>query len=279
MLKKSVVTALVTLGVGCSGAGDAPGLEVANTLSSPLVVEGPLASTDAETNWRFVGIKQDPLATCPKPVSGSFTTRQLFGPSLALATIPPALRAYCLYETPTPSSVGSAVVPAELAVLVNPAQLEAVEPDLAVIAPHASLGDIFGPELVDYLDHNAGRIEELPEGAESKAVIALLDTMPTQDLEFSAEPEPGVSPHGYGLWQIMKRLVCDHQRCVPLSRSQLAMGLNKTASGIEPNVLGGSFGTVSSTGEALFDAVYEGPESALVINLSLGWDPAYGDGP
>ncbi|MEO1481323.1 MAG: hypothetical protein AAFU77_04405 [Myxococcota bacterium] len=261
----------------CVGSAEDVSLQSRSPHRASLVVEPPLTTAVVETSWRFIGTKVLSDDECPKPASGHFEVRQLFGDSsTAPNDLPPALRRYCLYETKL-GSIKDTTAPPELTALLGPLTLEVVEPDIAAVGAHASLRDINNPRLRKEFDEHTGRVHMFPAVSQSTPTLVLADTLMTQDANGDHDMDRGNSWHGFGLWQMARQLLCNDHGCLGFGRSELAMPYRNTSSGVVVDPMGGAFGTISGLSEVVYRSVQESGER-LVLNLSLAWDPRYGQG-
>jgi hypothetical protein len=117
--------------------------------------------------------------------------------------------------------------------------------------------------------------------------LAFLDTEPTR---VGVPAQPGNAKHGYTLAHIAQRLVCSPEqpeRCAARITTRLALPiLNFDAASESGTNIDGSHGGGIGTQMDLADAIYgevndwlaalrrEDAPRHLVLNLSLGWDPA-----
>lgn len=265
------------------------------TAREPFIVSKPRLPTDATVPGQQILVSTVPLDKCPQaapPWHGRF----LFQTAEAEPSEP--LRHFCEYRfqhdaVARPDQVEQLErdlfcpggLPAESCVPPPTAKLE---PDHLVIVPLTSLPDVVAPALRDRFAYRAG------EGTWPAAIgglpprLALLDTAPTSTA-------PGMiasnSPHGDSLIHLAHVLLCDNGSennfdCLAQITSQLALPYLEYdrvqgLPAVLDEVLGGFLGTKADLAKAIHAQVdawqKEEADRNLIINLSVAWDPMFGD--
>jgi hypothetical protein len=235
---------------------------------------------DACPDWRWIGIMEGRGTACPRPRAPAWTTRPLFPtPDPRLATVPAGLRPYCLYEHP---AAGGELTLDELPGLI------AIERDCMAVLPAASsLPRAALAKLEPYFLQQAGGFAAPPPlvGAAPAVRLALLDTAPTS--EAPAENADNRSLHGYSLARMATKLACGPGGCAARITSQLGLPWvvyepsSRTLS-VRDDLRGGFVGMIGELAEATRSEVVtwqavDAPKP-LVLNLSVGWNPAFGGG-
>ena len=301
---KGALLGLALIAVGCGEATDAELDEIfMGSAESSLMTPDPLLNPKAAgVAWRWIGIKSNVRDVCP--VGGQpFVTRHLFSPSpdrtVEPSAVAPGLRRYCIYQAPTDYE-GNGRIPQELSRLLQPGQPGGRPPLLALEADRQALS-AFGSASLDgvmqevfaaeFLEH-AGRLDELPlshgRGIDGNARtrLSFLDSVPTFEPADHPTEQPSTSPHGHGLTNMAKSLVCDDvENCAADISTQLALPLlNDGGTTVAEPHYGGFFGTIGGLAQAIsleVDSWRRESNAArskrhMVMNLSLGWSPDYG---
>jgi hypothetical protein len=232
----------------------------------------PPRDPDAQRSaWRWIGLSADPnAAACPEPSpQAGWTTQALFP-----GTDNRALARFCVYETSWPQPA-----PPHVDGLVR------LERDAMAVLPSGSaLEDAVGPAMVAHFLSQAGDFEP-PSAGPASVRLAVVDTAATRDS--GGENFVGTSPHGYALLNLAKRLSCagiDESACAAQVSARLALGWEcfdreRRDAACHNLAEGGLFGLISEMASAIHAEVQRwravGP-GRLVINLSIGWGPAWG---
>jgi hypothetical protein len=284
MLKTTVILAAGTMAAALlTGAAQAQ-------------VDPPLDPADAQTAFRYIGVAPAPpfppgctFTTPFCPFAPTWTGSDLLGP----APIPPGLQGLCVYE-----STGGLV--SELDNLVALGCLTSVEPDLMAVTPFSVGGGTESPRtgaagevqqpaapqpfealvwepLRDNFLAQAGALPPAAAPVEPLVRLTLLDTQPTAVLD-----QPGNALHGFTLAEMAEDLICTGEnRCGVDIRTRLALPYIDFCPGCtDPN--GGYFGTIGELAAAIraevsdWEQANEISERRLVLNLSIGWDPQFG---
>jgi hypothetical protein len=295
---------LALVAAGCGEATEAELDEVfMGSAESSLTTPDPLLNPKAAgVAWRWIGIKSNVQDVCP--VGGQpFVTRHLFSPNPVRTVEPnvvaPGLRRYCIYKAPTDYE-GNGRIPQELSRLLQPGQpggeppLIALEPDRQALSAFgaASLDGVMQEVFAEEFKEHAGRLEMLPlsnpqfiqEPARTR--LSFLDSVPSFEPTANPTEQPSTSPHGHGLTNMAKSLVCDEvDNCAADISTQLALPLlNDGGTTVEEPLYGGFFGTIGGLAQAISLEVDTWRRQAyaaqtndhMVMNLSLGWSPDYG---
>lgn len=225
-----------------------------------------LEPSDAETPWRWIGLKSD-LESHDCPDAPGWTAGPLFAQEDE-SPIPLGLRGFCLYE-------GTDADASPLKGLVGRGDLAAVAPDHMAVGTSANeLKAAMWQELRDHFLARAGDVD-LPVGPGPPPRLAFADTGPTN----AVDPENGwtdSSPHGYTLANLAKELLCDSAgACLAEVTSRLALPHTDLSPDRHP-LLGGYIGTLGEAAVAIRGEVHAWETAAgggpLIVNLSLGWD-------
>lgn len=240
------------------------------------------ADDEACPSDRWVGEASTAL-TCPDPATssnGTWTKAKLFSPINGYP-VPTALRKYCLYQWV--SATGSAPEPNKLPRDVHDTYQKWLARDCRVVAPQGSpLADDNWQELEDTFFRLANRMTSFPIAAPLSPVrVDVVDTSTTNGQ--SGAEGSGRSLHGRSVGLVIEKLTCPGATsCAAEISHSLAMPLYKDAATqkiLRDTTGGGYFGTFSDLSTAIFGAVARwqmlSPSEHLVMNLSLGWDPAY----
>lgn len=242
----------------------------------PPVPGRPEEPEQACPKWRWIGIKADPCAPCPKPQERGWTVRPLFSePDRGQKSPPLGLRSFCLYEH---RGSGGTLTTAGLPGLL------AVDQDCMVVLPAAppTIAREALQPLEDRFLRHARNALPAPAGP-ARVRLALLDTAP--DSEDPGSNPDNNSPHGYSLATMAKKLACAGADCAARVTSRLALPrvrydpLSGAAS--QPDTVRGGFvGTQGDLAQAIRTEVVAwqapGQPSFLVLNLSLGWNSRFG---
>jgi hypothetical protein len=160
-----------------------------------------------------------------------------------------------------------------------------LEPDCEVVTPTAgSALDLSWRELQLAFDHQTERVDPLPAGSAPKTPVRveIIDSAVTRRAP-DGEPSDGRLEHGRAMGLIVRRLACPSggASCRAEVASTLALPLVQTTTGVVRDPLrGGTHGSLTDLASAIDDAVTAwrttAPAHRLVLNLSVGWEPAYG---
>lgn len=245
-------------------------------------------TSKACANWRWIGIKKDPAALCPK-VTG-WSERPLFGRKdpgprcldpkgqVRYRKVIEDLNRFCVYEIADPrSDWGKLPSPSLSKGLVR------ADRDCAALSPSAlDLEAMTWRPLFNHFMAQAGRMAPPPGATEKPGVrLAFLDTEPTGH-GVPSDDKPRRSRHGYTLAHIARHLVCtDLKNCAAQITTQLALPMvrfdpDNPARTETDETRGGFMGTWVDLVDAIDREIYEwrlnDPERHLILNLSLGWD-------
>jgi hypothetical protein len=235
-------------------------------ISAPIEIDG--GCTDA----RWVVLRRSETPACPGIAGGAggvWESSQLFPASPQL---PPGLAPFCLYEWKSTLNT-----PPNVAAL-NGLDAGSIrrDRDCAVVAGSGSLAVNEGwTELRQDFFEQTGRTAA--GGNPAGVRIAVVDSAP-RSVNLSLDR----SGHGYAVAQMIEELACvgvGGGGCAHVVSSHLA--LPRLALNRVDLVHGGYFGFQSELAVALYQSVYDwrlapGPDSRLVVNVSLGWEAMYG---
>ena len=265
-----------------------------------ILVDAPLDVESACPGWRFIGIKNDPGAACPRPAEGDWTVRSLFTSAERGSR---RLARYCLYERER-SGKDDAIL--DLVEPRDPARLERVDRDCAALSTSSDdLPAMVHPDLRKQFIRQAGRSEAadellapvMMEAAQAPYIrLAFLDTQPARVVSKRLPPPTcgegdlgprGLSEHGHSLAALAHELVCDGGTdamgegvCAARITTQLALPLvafdrDSAAGTIRNDHQGGYFGTLCDLAVAIdreLQCWEKSGERRLVLNLSLAFD-------
>lgn len=280
-------------------------------------VAEPVDAREACPPWRRVALKTNPDSECPDPGSASeagesWRVRHLFAaegtdadPASAryAAALPPALRAFCLYEYPKNDSEALSLLNARLDGLVGteraPKAFRRVDFGCVAVGP-AGEGLASEPRndpppspwqgLESYFQRQVGDVDPVTvlgaenrgEGPPPRVRLTFLDTQPNGTSSNPSQvPVEVASQHGLALSRIAREIACDEPEetsCAAKIDFQLALPiLNFDRYDPEATKLafdtGGFSGSVDLLATAVWDAVRgHDPRQRLVLNLSVAWD-------
>lgn len=239
-------------------------------------VDPPFDPADAETLWRWIGIRDGSLGSCPPPPS--VPSPWQVAPLFAKTGRAGWLDLFCVY---TYGGSGSVTGLSDLTSLVSSGLLTAAAPDRMVVSGLGEpLLEALWPVLADELDRQVGRVP-LPLVPEAnRARLTIVDTSPTTGMNPSGLPES--SPHGATLRRFARHFLCSTEDdCVADLATRLALGYKEFERDVlleQDEETGGYFGTLSELARAIWLAAEPGVESGQrqVVNLSVAWDPIFG---
>ncbi|MGB1698746.1 MAG: hypothetical protein ACPHRO_02250, partial [Nannocystaceae bacterium] len=262
-------------------------------LSSTCGDDPALPASDSQQfdTRRWIGVKMAGT-DCADYQEPNWSVTPLFSTTnVPTATLPQGLEKYCLVEADA-SLYGPGLFPPQPE--NETAKLLDLIPDKPVFPMESQLSQIAFPSMRDTFLQAAGYLPKpdlaIPGTPSATVDVVVLDTTPA---------DGGVnlrSPHGISLYGMIDELMCGTQMsCDRRTKTELALGRYYGTSGdkvfdpdspyasyIDPN-RGGNFGTQGELAVAIFTAMarYESdqvnPDLAadrIVLNMSLGWDPA-----
>jgi hypothetical protein len=245
--------------------------------SPPIDVDDPIDPASGELADRWIYYTQ-PGQPCPPAQQPYQTpgTGPLFGQGA-----PGELARFCVYEAP--SGLGGACP------IVGGCAPDNPSPDLMVMAPSGiSLQAVIGSELrTRFLQQMSKPPTVLASTTGHQPVrLALFDTS-TDWGPSGAIRNPGRSLHGFNLANIIHEQPVDPMgRPLAEAFTNLAMQLYtdpNTGMVMSDQVNGGEFGTIAFLASAVYQEVGlwqpSRADRALVLNMSLGWDPEWGGDP
>ncbi|MEO1367699.1 MAG: S8 family serine peptidase, partial [Acidobacteriota bacterium] len=231
-----------------------------------------------------MGVKPGSAASCPKPL-GPWAASEIF----KTAPAGYALEDVCVYTFSGggPVSGGDLV---SLQALVTSGDLLEVERDLMALGSSGSgVDETLWRPLADYFLEQAGGGELQTLLGRVPVRLAVLDTHPTAELY--PLDRPANSEHGRTLIAMAERLLCgglsvSAADCVAQITSRLALpyvsyDANDPAGSVIDLQYGGYVGTLTDLAAAIQMEVADWernaiPDQALVLNLSVGWNPDFG---
>ncbi len=235
-----------------------------------------LEPSGGETSWRWIGIRQAGFQDCPAP---SETTGWSVEP-LFQSTENKELSRFCLYSRENEGSADP--------LLSLP--LERIDPDIMGLAPQGSaLADASWEALQAHFLARVGQVP--PDGWQPPTVrLAVIDASPTGVSigPWGPEDVAANSLHGTALLNMARDLLCDSSEL--FCRAQVTSRLALAFECFDPlapyscrNVVdGGYFGLIGELAQVIHQEVlaWQGSsqETRLVLNLSLGWQIAFGGG-
>jgi hypothetical protein len=223
---------------------------------------GPVHETPAWIVRRFAGDPCDD-GLLPGP-AGDWQFGPVFADD-ALPTSVPLLDQFCRY-----AYVGAGPLPS---LLVTGADTVVRERAVATLqAP---------PSKADVLDYQVGSFlaavdapAELPT-LPGSTTLAVVDSSPTAGLP-AALVEPGTEPHGLILANIAQTLVCPTgSGCAADVVTRDVFDATSLTDATAETGVSGELATLASIASGVYDETRASPGN-LVLNLSLGWHPAFG---
>lgn len=277
---------LATLGA-CGEVVVAPSSPDGLTDMAAVPVDAPIDPDDGRIFGRWIVRYDHPVTHCPPAAQGSWLESSLFEQAgRAHNQLPYALQRYCLYEALPQSPAADEAGPEDQ----QTGGLIA-SPDTAAVAVAGSLDDMMQANSEALFLQQAGQHPDVLAGTVPDVRLAIIDSTPTYQPANLPWTHAGDSEHGYAMSNIARQLTCDADTtrdCFANISTQLALDLDwagSTGSGIavKDTVNGGEFGSIAGLAQAIRREVvewgrdfYDGTGEALVLNLSLGWHPAYG---
>ncbi len=241
----------------------------------------PLPDHGACLQWRWIGVANNENANCAQMAPSGWQGARLF--TAAEATPSPALTRFCRFETNVANPSTTAIEE-----LVGP-RLRKVERDCVVVSPQAdptSLATVQWPALAAELAEQSGAAALAATTVLGSALVrvAVLDGNPTNAVD--PETDSGTSPHGNALITMAEQLLCPGTGgCAAHITSRLALSFlrvnpsQRVAADID-TVNGGYLASVGDLAAATYKEVtaWRGgvAGSRLILNISLGWDGAFG---
>jgi hypothetical protein len=250
-------------------------------LVAQTMAAAPLPDNGACLQWRWIGVANNENAACAQMAPTGWQGARLF--TAAEATTPPALTRFCRFEThvANPSTT-------TIEALVGP-RLRKIERDCVVVSPQADptlLAAVQWPALAAELAEQSGAAALAATTVLGSAPVrlAVLDGNPTNAID--PETDSGTSPHGNALITMAEQLLCPGTGgCAAQITSRLALSFlrvnpsQRAAADIDM-VNGGYLASVGDLAAATYKevAAWRGGAagSRLILNISLGWDGAFG---
>ncbi len=263
--------------IGTSVVGDV----TARPDPGTFTVADPLDPAVSEMRNRWIGIKNNPRQDCPDPAGTPYQLSVLFELGVGPQP-PPGLEQFCLYVAPVVAG-GQPPFP-------NPSAVgfRALGPDHAAVTQHARrarrtdlMRQMYSEEYSDLFALEGGAMPDLRRSSAPTTRVAVIDSSPTE-APGSGHLVRGTDDHGFAMANYIRHLLCaPGGGCIGRVSTRLALPLRyEMGTLIEDTVNGGDFGTVLQLAEAIqletADWLTDGVADRLVINLSLGWHPAYG---
>lgn len=238
-----------------------------------------LSETDADTPWRHIGVSN--TLSCPLAPTMQWSTQRLFQP--IEGNPEPALARYCVYEA---LQFEPAIASIDALRCSSPGSgtpcLVQLNPDSASVAMMSQdTAHILWEPLRTFFREQVGVVGALPD-APQNVLLSVIDTEPTG---FNEDRNgAGVSQHGFTLLNMIRDSICPATgSCAVALRSALGLPMQRCELQpgfcIDPTV-GGYVGTIGQLAQAIYgevDAWLQSPINQLIINLSLGWDPLFGN--
>ncbi|GMV42179.1 MAG: hypothetical protein AMXMBFR64_38950 [Myxococcales bacterium] len=215
---------------------------------------------------------------CPQPTKGSWKVSELMPavPADLGLTPPEGGRRFCAYEW-----AGKGVDAKEVAAMLPPEAQAA--PDPPVIT---GLGLDAAKEQLRLVSLHQNRGVTLEGAQASPVVVAVVDSAPRNAAQPVGSLTVGRSHHGTTVGLAIHQMVCPKlpvgdQGCPVRLSPQLALDSVIEGGEVREEAGGGNVGTLSSVARAVVQGVLDwaafrktSPEARLVVNLSIGWDPA-----
>ncbi len=249
--------------------------------AAQAIAAAPLPDNGACLQWRWIGVADQDDAPCAQIAPPGWQGTRLF--AAPEASTPPSLTRFCRFETSTAN-------PSTIAIeqLAGPL-LSRVERDCVVVSPQAdpsSLASVQWSALAAELAEHSGAAALAGTSVLGSAPVrlAVLDGNPTNAVD--PETDLGTSPHGNALITMAEQLLCPGSGgCGANITSRLALTFlrvdpGKRAAADIDAVHGGYLASVSDLASATYNEVasWRGTAagSRLIVNISLGWDGAFG---
>jgi hypothetical protein len=266
------------------------GLSACATLPVPRPpIPSTIDTTKACPDWRWIAIKRQAEAACPKVAGWSVSplfARKTLGQECSSKEAPGRevlreLNRFCVYEIADPKkSLRDLPFPPD----VRP-ELVRFDRDCAALSPSGmNLEDITWKPLFDHFLAQVGHVTSLPGASTTPAVrLSFLDTEPDGTI-VPADIKPRNSRHGYTLSHIARHLVCDEDhpaKCTARITTRLALPVFKfdpdtLAATVIDETNGGFLGRWTDLAGAIereVDDWRDNPQQQrLVLNLSVAWD-------
>lgn len=245
------------------------------------MAEAPLPDNGACLQWRWIGVANSENAGCAQMAPSGWQGRRLF--DAEEATTPPALTRFCRFETAVANPSTNAIE-----ALVG-SRLRKVERECVVVSPQSdptSLASLqwsaLASELIEQSGVAALAASNILGGAPVR--LAVLDGNPTNAVD--PETDSGTSPHGNALITMAEQLLCRGAGgCAAQITSRLALSFlrvnpNQRVAADIDTINGGYLASVGELAAATYKeiAAWRGGAagSRMIVNISLGWDGAYG---
>lgn len=296
----AVALAAVAAG-GCAHSGKPLlpyGSPCARPDSFPAEVDEPLGAAAAVcASWRQVGFKQKPDDACrvPEADKNRWKVGHLFDSDSTApresatyaASLPPALRPFCLYETDEKDSNTLQAMGKRLRKLLGGGN---VSRSCGGVAPASTTKNSTKPTWQILKEYFEGR-ESVTWNVDYEP-----PTHPTNLVFLDTQPKglqsPGKADHGFALAEVARSILCDDGRCRANIHHELALpivdfdpnDLDKTTIDCDFNDAhqgpkdpgcneGGYFGTIDQLAVALEKAVREHGRRGkkLVVALPVAW--------
>lgn len=215
---------------------------------------------------------------CPQPATGSWKVSELLPAMPADLGLTPMEggRRFCAYEW-----TGKGTGAKELAAMLPP-EAQAT-PDPPVIT---GLGLDAAKEQLRLVSLYQNRGVTLEGAQASPVVVAVVDSAPRNAAQPVGALTVGRSPHGTTVGLVIHQMVCPKlpvgdPGCPVRLSPQLALDSVIEGGDVREEAGGGNVGTLSSVARAVIQGLLDwaafrktNPEARLVVNLSIGWDPA-----
>lgn len=271
-------------------------------LATCVATAAPLDTNVACSGVRWIGLLRQPGAPCPSPAridagTGTWTASRLFTDE----NVPASMDAYCVYTWTPPAAQPDQQPPqgarylTDFGAAINPAgttTFSAVARDChAVGVQDTAVTQAVGALAETAYYRAVGQVAPLPDGANAgpRAIrIAIADSTPHGYDEGLAQD--GRSDHGLNVGRIVRKIACPGDgngvNCAGYVSNHLA--LPQVSPVVATPLQGGFYGYQTQLAAAILTAVSdwqthnaappagEARHERLVINLSVGWDPAYG---
>lgn len=265
-------------------------------------MEAPFVEACPDSQW--IGYILEGEAVCPRPVAcrnaplaPGEECRPFDDGNWHYAPLVPRaderannnLRRYCIYTWERTQGPRDMLPPIER--LPDDPRVR-LERDCEVTSPASAEFDVptsVALELQRAHDEQAGLVgDRLPFVPLDRVRVAVVDTAADNQGTPIPDPNPDISDNGHGdaVGTLVRRSSCVGGACWAIVRSELALGRRGPRDPQQPGLidwvpdLGGDFGSQGDAARAMFNAVKrfqdEDDERHLILNLSIGWDAAYG---
>lgn len=242
-----------------------------------------------EPVWRrYVAAVAQAADACPAADAG-WTGTRLFrsGKTAGLLLesgkkLPDALERYCVY---TWGGKGAPAAPPNFG--DNAKKVVRIDADKEVVVPQLHLGGdtavrgALAGRFVQALGAvGSGVRSEVHVGTKGPARVAVIDTLDSSDAALTYEAAAPRQRHGLAMAEVIAALRCPNGESGCRGQQFFAQAFPYDTSSPQPLPSGGPLGSLGSLAYAIGEATTRwqvlAPQTSLILNLSVAWDPRYG---